>query len=287
MTPEIEVLVEPQCELAEGPIWHPGSDELTWADVISGEVLARTADGTVKAVASLADSVISAAIPRKQGGYLIATTSGLLTGGADGWQCLSHPEQSTHLRYNDGKCDARGRFWVGSMMLRPGPTRGSLWRIDPCGTARQMDTGFGVANGLGWSPDNTFFYLVDSETQWVYRYQFDEGTGELSNRKVWIDCKALPGKPDGLTVDGEGNLWVAHWDGGCITVHSPTGKLLQKVELPVPRPTSCTISPAGHLIVTTARYGLTVEQLHQAPASGGLLQLDLGAMPGEQFFFGN
>jgi sugar lactone lactonase YvrE len=141
-----------------------------------------------------------------------------------------------------------------------------------------MDTGFTISNGLGWSPDDTRFYFTDSAARTIYVYDYDIDTGAIANRRVFAQLAEGVGTPDGLSVDSEGFVWSAHWDGWCITRYDPDGKVDRVLNLPVPRPTSCTFGGPNLdiLYVTSARIRLSAHQLAEAPLSGGVFAIRAG-----------
>ena len=181
-------------------------------------------------------------------------------------------------RFNDGKCDRRGRFWVGSLAINTAPRQGALWHYDPDGTVTRMVSGIHISNGLGWSPDDTRFYFTDSAKREIAVYDFDLESGTIHNRRPFVTVPDGSGTPDGLAVDAEGFVWSAHWDGWCVTRYDPDGAIDRVVTLPVPRPTSCVFGgPHGTtLFVTTARIRLSTAQLAEAPLSGGILAVETG-----------
>src|SRR5262249_41644893 len=138
--------------------------------------------------------------------------------------------------FNDGKCDARGRFWIGSLSKEP--RHAALYRYDPDGSLRVMETGLTISNGLGWSPDGATFYLTDSPARRIYAYRYDPDAGSTSDRRVFVDLGDEAVEPDGLAIDREGNLWSALWDGGCLARFDTRGRPLERVPVPVRRPTS-------------------------------------------------
>src|SRR5690606_20287098 len=158
------------------------------------------------------------------------------------------------------------------------PDQGRLWRLDPDGRTYEMDRGFHVSNGLGWSPDDKTFYFTDTAKQTIYAYDFDLESGAIGNRRVFVTVPESEGKPDGLTVDAEGFVWSAHWDGWCVTRYDPEGKVERVINLPVPRPTSCVFGGPDlqTLFVTTARIRLSAAQLADAPLSGSVFAIDTG-----------
>ena len=273
--------------LGEGPVWSPRDLTLYWVDILAPALHeARVGDEPATPGAEhRLGTMISMVVPRASGGLLVATPAGLM-----GWSGpeapmtpVAHPEAGrAGQRYNDGKCDRLGRLWVGSMDLGAAPHRGHLYRVDPDGRWARMDSGFTVPNGLGFSPDDRRMYFTDTDRRTVYEYDFDLTDGAISARRPLLVLDAREGKPDGLTVDAEGCLWVAVWDGWHVARYSPRGELLQRLRLPVPRPTSCCFGGARlqTLYVTSARVRLDAATLATAPLSGALFALDLPGVRG-------
>jgi sugar lactone lactonase YvrE len=262
--------------LGEGPCWH--ADALIWVDILSREVHVSTPeDDRVYRTPSYP----GAAVPRAGGGMLLAMDgfaaldleSGRIT------EAAGLPLEPG-VRMNDGKTDPAGRFWAGSMHLDETPDRGALYRLDGPGRARRMFAPVTVSNGLGWSLDARWMYYIDSQARSVRRFPFDAATGELGPPAVLIDTGAHRGVPDGMTVDAGGDLWVVFHDGGAIRRYSAEGELLDEVRLPVTRPTSCTFGGArlDRLLVTTARSGLSEDELRDQPLAGSVLVLEPGAV---------
>jgi sugar lactone lactonase YvrE len=196
---------------------------------------------------------------------------------------LCHPEADRPgNRYNDGKCDRMGRLWVGSLDMGTAANRGNLFRVDPDGNWKKMDTGFTVANGLGWSPDNKRMYFTDSTRRTIYVYDFDLLSGNIANRRNFITLRANEGTPDGLTVDEEGCLWVAVWDAWRVSRYSPQGEELLRIRMPVPRPTSCCFGgpDLDTLYVTSASVRLNEDALRAAPLSGSLFAIKIPGVRG-------
>jgi sugar lactone lactonase YvrE len=180
------------------------------------------------------------------------------------------------LRFNDGKCDPAGRFWVGSMPENYREPKGSLWRVGGGGAAA-IENGFAVPNGPAWSPDGGTFLISDSVADTTWRYAFDAETGTLAGKSVFLPPKAAPGYPDGAAMDGDGCLWQARWDGGCIIRVTPDGKIDRTVPLPVSRVTSLAFGGPWMrtLFITTARIGLSEAQLAEQPHAGAVFALDV------------
>lgn len=276
---DVRCVSQVQSLLGEGPMWSPRDNALYWVDILTPSVHrydAATGADTETPLGTL----VSLVVPKASGGLLVATPGGLM--GLDlatrRLTAFCHPEAGReNVRYNDGKCDRRGRLWVGSMDMGAAANRGHLFCVEADGRWRQVDTGFTVPNGIGWSPDNKTMYVTDTYRQTIYGYDFDLAAGTAGNRRPLITIPASDGKPDGMTVDDQGCLWIALWDAWQIARFSPDGQLMQRVRLPVPRPTSCCFGgdSLDTLYVTSASLRLSETQLASAPLSGSLFALAL------------
>jgi sugar lactone lactonase YvrE len=191
------------------------------------------------------------------------------------------------MRLNDGKCDAKGRFWVGSMSDEPNAA--SLYRCDPDGQVRVMETGLTISNGIGWSPDGNTFYLTDSPKKVIYAYDFDLTGGRLSERRVLVDLGDESVEPDGLTVDIDGRLWSALWNGWAVACFDAAGRELERIRLPVQRPTSPTFGgdTLADLYVTSASVGLSQREIERGHLAGDLFRVSTRAagLPEHSFLF--
>jgi sugar lactone lactonase YvrE len=276
--------------LGEGPYWLPGEFALLWVDIPAG-LLHRTEVPSGETVTTELGQV-SAVFPTRAGGLLYAAGHQLvLRETVPGQPGMSgdfterviaaappHPE----LRFNDGAVDPSGRVWIGSMHTVETDPLGTLYRLDPGAPAGAVLTavapGATVSNGLGWSPDGSRLYYADSPTRRVDMFDYDPVTGEATGRRVLADLSGFDGVPDGLTVDGDGYVWVCMWDGGVLRRLAPSGALDAVVPVPVAKPTSVAFGGAdlADLYVTTARIDLTAEQLASQPLAGRLLHLRPG-----------
>ncbi len=189
--------------------------------------------------------------------------------------------------FNDGKCDSRGRFWVGTMHRDVTEPVGALYRVDTDLHITRMADGITLSNGIAWSPDERVLYHCDSRPGRVWAYDYDIGTGGIANRRLHIDFAGREGRPDGCTVDGEGGLWIAEIGAGQVTRFDPAGRETLAVPLPVSKPTSVTFGGPGlrTLFVTSMRYGLSEEALMREPLAGGVFAVDagIGGLPAAQF----
>ncbi|MFV3130969.1 SMP-30/gluconolactonase/LRE family protein [Niveispirillum sp. KHB5.9] len=250
------------CDVGEGPHWHPAHDRWSWIDGGGGGM--HLWDGT--RLRSIDPGVpLALAVPKAAGGWLLATHD-RIADFTEGGRPIPRPTPPLDgARFNDGKCDRLGRLWIGSMGLAGAPGLGTLYRVD--GDIMHMDRGFDVCNGIGFSPDDRWFYLTDTGQRLIYRYAFDLKTGRLGPREMLFRFPVSMGKPDGLAVDVQGRIWSALWDGAAIACLSPDGQLLDLLPVLVPRPTSLAFAP-GCMLVTTARRGLSDAQLRDTPLSG-------------------
>ncbi|HEX3007143.1 MAG TPA: SMP-30/gluconolactonase/LRE family protein, partial [Bacteroidales bacterium] len=171
-------------------------------------------------------------------------------------------------RFNDGKCDPAGRFWVGSI----GPRyQASLYRITADGNCTKMLDSVSTSNGIVWTSDRKTMYYIDTSTGKVRAFDYDYTSGNISNPRVVIKFPAGMGAPDGMSIDSEGKLWIAHWGGACVGRWDPeSGEMIAKVDVAAPHVTSCAFggSNLDTLYITTARTGLSEEQLKKYPDSG-------------------
>ena len=259
-------------ELGEGPLWHGREEALYWIDV-ERQFLYRLFPGrNLVEAARLADR--ASAITEGPGGLWVLTASGLcpLDRLLDGSRDTDLPP----VAFNDGKCDASGRFWAGTLDRRPDKPRGGLYMRDLTGQWLERDAGIWAGNGLGWSRDGTRMFFVDTNAGCIYRYDVAPGTGSLAKRNRIASFDLADGKPDGMTVDADDNIWCAFWDGWRIEKLSPDGDQLKQISLPVPRPSCCTFGGRDlkTLFLTSSKTGLDARQLENAPLSGCLFVIE-------------
>lgn len=273
MSVEAACVVDCRNVLGEGALWCPREQRLWWIDIAAPSLWTCDAQGDGLAHWPLPKPPGSFAL-RRDGGFLIAFRNGLATLDKPGAELkwLSGLDLGDE-RFNDGKVDRAGRFWAGTLDRKLGSPIGQLYRVAPGFQVTAMDRGFTISNGIGWSPDDRSMYFTDTPSRRIYRYDFDLATGEISNRRVFVEVEPGQGGPDGLTVDAEGGVWSAQFDRACLNRYSPDGKLERSIRLPVQRPTSCTFGGAqfATLFVTSASMDLAPQ-----PHAGGLFALDPG-----------
>jgi sugar lactone lactonase YvrE len=267
--------------LSEGPRWHAERQELLWIDILGRQVhrgTVGTNGGMERLETITVDRHVGAVAPAFAGGYVLAAGQGFLfLDDAGQVRELAQPEAGrTDVRMNDGACDPQGRFWAGTMAYDEAPGAGVLYRLELDGSCTAVLTGLTISNGIGWSPDGTAMYLNDSGTASIYAFGFDGSSGAISDRRTLVHIEEPGVAPDGLTVDEEGGIWAALWGGGAVNRYRPDGSLLESIELPVERPTSCAFGGPDRatLFVTTARVDLDEAALSRQPEAGRVFAID-------------
>jgi len=275
----VRCIADVRAVLGEGPVWVEREQALYWLD-INGRKIFRL--GTSNEVAQWPTPFkISCIAPCKTGGFVAGTDQGLATVDLDSgrFEVFAAPEEAIpRNRFNDGKVDRRGRFWAGTMDDAEELASGALYRIDADYEWHLVDKGYRVTNGPAFPADGMRMYVTDSALRTIYVFDVAED-GEVRDRRVFASFAKEDGSPDGMTVDSEGHVWAAFWDGWCIRRLSPGGEVVRKIEMPVQRPTSCEFGgPAlDRLYVTSARRGLDEDALAMQPCAGGLFLVDTGA----------
>ena len=266
--------------LGEGPYWSRDDNKLYYVDILAPAIITGdVVEGTHSKLT--VPELVGFVIEREKGGFVVGMHGDLCSIDLKTGEMttLAKPEADRPgNRFNDGKCDRKGRLWCGTLAIDTSADQGNLWRIDLDGFANLMERGVHVSNGLGWSPDDRVFYFTDTARQTIYAYDFDLESGSIANKRPFIVVPEAEGKPDGMAVDSEGFIWCAHWDGWCVTRYDPDGKVDRVINLPVPRPTSCAFGGADMqtLFVTSARIRLSAAQLADAPLSGSVFAVETG-----------
>ena len=275
---EVTCVADVHAVLGEGPHWVAEEQTLYWLD-IKGYKIFRLDEG--REVKSWDTPLRVGSIARRaSGGFIAGTEGGIAEIELEQarFEVAFNPE--THLpgnRFNDGKVDRSGNFWAGSMDDSEAEASGTLYRIGPGHEWVAVDERYKVTNGPAFSPAGDVMYHNDSARQLTYAFDLDDA-GNASNRRVFLEFGEGDGYPDGMTVDAEGCLWIAFWDGWCVRRYSPDGDLLQTVEMPVARPTSCAFGgpDLDRLYVTSASIGLDESALGVQPNAGGLFMVLAG-----------
>jgi len=280
---QAELVVDARDGVGESPVWSAAQQALYWVD-IPGRKLQRwsAADG---ARSWTTEEMPCCIAQRPQGGWLCAMESGVFTLDTAGNQLKAQRVASVRhardgMRFNDGRCDRQGRLRAGTMLMdmAQGQAVGVLYGLEADGSLRTLVDGLIVPNGLGFSPDGRTMYLSDSHpsVQAIWAFDYDTATGTPSNRRLFVDMKPLPGRPDGAAVDADGCYWICGNDAGQVHRFTPQGKLDRSLQVPVKKPAMCAFGGAGldTLFVTSIRpEGV---DLADQPLAGGLFALRPG-----------
>jgi len=285
--PEVRVAVAAAALLGESPVWHPREAALYYTD-IPGRQLQRfePASGDLRHWSF--DTEVASFAPRLDGTLLLAMRDGLWVfdpRSGERSRVAEPPYDPAHERFNDGKCDPLGRFWVGTIYEPRDPPLASLHCFAKSRLTREAE-GFTTVNGLAWSPNGRAMHWSDTKAHTIYAADFDLGSGTLSNRRVFArfplkrpeqDLASYGGRPDGAAMDVEGCYWVAMFEGQRLLRLSPDGAVVREVELPVRCPTMpCFGGPdLRTLYVTTAREKRPAAELIAQPFAGCVLALDV------------
>lgn len=269
------LLYPAQCMLGEGPIWHERKKKCFWVDIDGGKLFSYDFDNQLSQSWSFPQKVTM--VIESTGDHLILaldTSIVRFTPETEKLETILVLEQgvASH-RCNDGASDCRGRLWAGTMHRQHLHEAGSLYCIDTDYSIHKKVEKVSISNGLLWSLDNKRMYYIDSPTQKIQSYLFDEITGAIVFEKIVVDVPIEMGTPDGMTIDEAGMLWVAQWNGfGVYRWNPQTGELLDKIELPVPQVSSCVFAGTAlnKLVITTARENMDDAIFKQYPQSGNV-----------------
>lgn len=277
-----ELLLKINAKLGEGSIWDKHNNLLYWVDIEGKYVYKYNYFDRTNTAYQLMERP-GTVVPYEGSSVLIATEKGI---GIFDFSIPDFKEYilktpdfiENNLRFNDGKCDSKGRFWVGTMHLKAKKNAGSLYLLNNIKLETKVNPTT-ISNGLAWSHDNLTMYYIDTTSSCVLAFDYDIETGSISNERVAIEINPELGYPDGMTMDAEGMLWIALWDGYAVARFNPiSGKLLTKIEVPAPKVTSCAFGGEDlqTLFITTARVDMSEKDLEQYPLSGSLFYVQPG-----------
>jgi len=269
------VLYPSQCYLGEGPFWHAERKSCFWVDIEGKKLFEYNwIDKTTKL--RVLNYRVTLVVQDQNDHLILGLEGGVARYNLDSENLLwlIDIEKDIHKhRTNDGKVDSKGRLWLGTMHMDFNEGAGSLYSLDENLFLNKKRDKLTIANGMAWSSDNTRLFFIDSPTNKVQSFIFDESTGDIVFEKDVIDIPKEMGAPDGMSIDEEGMLWIAHWGGFGVYRWNPLdGKLLSVLKLPVPNVSSCAFAGENldHLIITTARQDLSEDELKKYPESGDL-----------------
>jgi sugar lactone lactonase YvrE len=284
----LSVVVESGDLLGESPMWIAGNSMLAWVDIDRRRL--QGYDGR-EVWAMEVPLKPGCAVPSSAGGYVMAAKHGFYrldpaTGAISDLASVA-AQEPPGTYFNDGKCDPQGRFWAGTVQSGRRAFDAGLYRLEAGGEPEKVLDGIGVSNGIGWSPDGATMFHVDTARRRLDAFDFDPRSGGVSERRMVVDLAEHRGGPDGLTVDSEGGIWIAMWQGGAVLRYTADGILDRTVEFPVSQPTSCVFggSEMGDLFVTSARRGLSATALASEALAGHVFRVEAGVtgMPSVAF----
>lgn len=276
--------------LGEGACWFADEQRLYWVDIVKSEVHRFDPSTGIDEVRKTPCHV-SLVQPTTRGDLVLGTRDGIARMDFDSGKfvLLCDPEADIPgNRFNDGKSDARGRLFAGTIAYDGSDKKAALWRIEPDLTFTRLIDQVGNSNGLGWSPDEKTFYWTDTKTGCVFAFDYDATTGDIANRRVVVEVDKSIGRPDGLTVDAEGFLWTALWAGHAVARWNPaSGEMVAKVECPAANVT-CPAFGGPNLDVlyfTTAQKGRDDAEASPELEAGNLFAAKVGVrgLPGFAF----
>ena len=275
-----ELVVDAHDQIGEGPSWDTGDRSLLWVD-IAGQRVWRLDPAHGSTWQRTFDQMVGAVLPRAAGGLALCLQGGVwLTDSDEGplRRLVAIEPDDADTRLNDVKVDRAGRLWGGTMALDARPDEGTFYRIGAEGSLAVIASPTSISNGIDWSPDDRLMYYIDSATHRVDVFDFDLASGTALDRRPFISFEESAGLPDGMTVDAEGCLWVAFYDGWAVRRYTPAGALDRIIGLPAARITSCAFGgpDLSDLYVTSASAGLGEAQLAEQPLAGGLFVIRPG-----------
>ena len=236
MTPAPTLLINLHCELAENPLWNADEGCLYWEDIPAGKIH-RLHLATKRHTQLYSGEKVGGFTFQANGDLLLFRVNDIASLKPDGHvEVLRKFSDEGVERFNDVIADPAGRVFAGT--IGKTPESGGLFRVDLDGTITLLFRGTGCSNGIGFSPDLRAFYWTCSTRRRIYSFAYDRATGNLSDERVIYEASAGEGIPDGMTVDCDGHLWSARWDGFAVVHHAPDGKFLERFSFPVAKVSS-------------------------------------------------
>ena len=269
------VLAHP-CELGEGPLWDEASQAIYWLDIEQGQIHAFSAQTKAFNTIDVYQRIGCIAFRERSNEFIAGLQNGFATIDRSNGAVTIVADPEKHLtgnRFNDGKCDPAGRFWAGTMSLNEETGAGNLYVLDYDRTVKKKMEGVTISNGMAWNADKTIFYYIDTPTKMITSWNYNNDSGDITNKRTIFSIADAEGYPDGMTIDNEGMLWVAHWGGWQVSRWDPaSGTKLLSISLPVSRVTSCTFGGRNldDLYITTAKTGMSENDLQREPHAGKL-----------------
>ncbi|WP_079890852.1 SMP-30/gluconolactonase/LRE family protein [Halococcus agarilyticus] len=273
-----ECVLDIRCEVGEGPLWHPGENVIYFVDIPQGHL--HRYDATANDHERVREgSRIGGFTIQKDGSLLLFEDCGMVTVWNKGEEStiLTEIPEEADSRFNDVVADSRGRVYAGTL-----PPNGRLYRFETDGRFRSLIENVDISNGLEFIPDQNGIYYTETKAQTIWQFDYNPESGDLVNRQPFASTIGTPGNPDGLTVDAEGYVWSARWNGGCVVRHHPeNGSIVNRVDFPARKVSAITFGGSNYsdAYVTTALAGN--DRDIEGKGAGGLFRFspDVGGTP--------
>jgi len=278
----LELIADYQCEIGEGPLWHPLEKRVYWTDIPKGRMF-HFDPATGKHEQFYEGEVVGGFTIQADGSLLLFQGGGAIRIWKDGklTTLIEEVPGEGDSRFNDVIADPEGRVFCGTMAVDAHP--GSLYRLDLDGSIQRLFTGFSISNGMGFTPNLKQMYHTDSPAREIYRYNYDRATGGLSKRQLFVHIAEADGYPDGMTVDAEGCVWTALWDGSAVVRFSPEGEEIWRIPFPKASQVSCAAFGGDDMrdmyVTTAGGHDKTANGLE----AGALYRLKPNACGGTEF----
>lgn len=286
---ELRLFSPCQADLGESPVWDDIHQCLLFVDISGGQINALDLQGNLTRVYESPARIGALALTQK-GNLIFTQNAGVAVLDRSSLRVIHHSKLATtqsSYRFNDGACDPQGRFVTGLMDEGHSSNTGKFYRYDAGLNASVILGNISLPNGLAWSNDDNELFFVDSVARTIYRARYVANGGALEPVSVFAHTAEERGRPDGLALDVEGNLWVCQFNGGCLLQYDRHGVLLQTLRVPVPRPTSCCFGGPDMrtLFITTAKFAMSPDELAQYPAAGDIysIRLPVAGVPRHRF----
>ena len=276
-----ELVADYRCETGEGPLWHPMERQVYWSDIPQGRIF-RLNPFSRRHEQIYDGRVVGGFTIQSDGSLLLFMDRCSIAVWRDGELefIVDEMEAETDNRFNDVIADPAGRVFCGTMPTDTRPA--TLYRMDIDGSITTALEGVGLSNGMGFSPDLKQMYYTDSLARTIYIFDYDIGSGDITNQRVFVETPDDGSIPDGMTVDAEGYVWSARWDGSSLCRYNPDGEQVGQVEFPAKKVSSVIFGGADltDMYVTTAGGGNKAEE---GPGAGGLFRLNVGVKGKPEF----
>jgi sugar lactone lactonase YvrE len=271
---EPELIADYECVVGEGPLWHPGEQRLYWIDIPTGRIF-RYDPANGMHEQCYEGEVVGGFTIQADGSLLLFMARGAIKIWREGelTTVVDEIPEERESRFNDVIADPVGRVFCGTM---PSESQlGRLYRLDTDGRLTKLLDGIGCSNGMGFTPDREQMYYTDSFRREIYLFDYDQSTGAITNQRIFVQTPEGEGVPDGMTVDVEGYVWSARWDGGCLVRYAPDGREVLRISFPARKVSSVTFGGTDYadIYVTTAGGD---DKAQEGPGAGALFRLNLG-----------